>query len=158
MELGMNNAIMKKETYFASRDRKGWPDPKELEPYFLAPPGKRWFFETSNDEASLSLKNPDNTQADTSLDMTGHPEHGVFLEYKKWGGGYRDTYYSNGDLTRLAEHVRTLHDCLLPIGLFIPFEEAWKAVKEFMETEGMLPRSIDWIASHELPPDTFPPP
>ena len=40
-----------------------------------------------------------------------------------------------------------MHDTVLPIGLFIPFEKAWTAVKEFIETDGKLPRSIEWIAN-----------
>jgi hypothetical protein len=61
-------------------------------------------------------------------------------------------------LTRLREWVRSLHDTPLPVGLFIPFEQAWKAVKEFIETDGQLPKSIEWIANRDLPPNTFPDP
>jgi len=50
------------------------------------------------------------------------------------------------------------HDTPLPVGLFIPFERAWSAVKEFMETEGALPKSIEWVANRDLPPNTFPDP
>ena len=46
----------------------------------------------------------------------------------------------------------------MPVGLFIPFAEAWKAVKEFMETEGQLPTSIEWIKGEDLPEGTFPDP
>jgi hypothetical protein len=46
----------------------------------------------------------------------------------------------------------------LSVGLFIPFPVAWKAVKEFMETDGELPRSIEWIATGDLPAQTFPEP
>jgi hypothetical protein len=46
----------------------------------------------------------------------------------------------------------------MPIGLFIPFEEAWKAVKEFMERDGALPRSIAWISSKDIPEEAFPDP
>jgi hypothetical protein len=30
------------------------------------------------------------------------------------------------------------------------------AVKEFIETDGGLPSSIEWIANNDLPPNTFP--
>jgi hypothetical protein len=43
----------------------------------------------------------------------------------------------------------------MPVGLFISFEQAWRAVKEFLETDGALPKSIAWIANQDLPPDTF---
>jgi hypothetical protein len=74
------------------------------------------------------------------------------------GGGLKLTYSSKGDLRRLREWVRGLHDTPLPIGLFISYEEAWKAVKEFIETDGQLPKSIEWIANRDLPPNTFPDP
>ena len=46
----------------------------------------------------------------------------------------------------------------MPIGLYIPFERAFAAVKEFIETDGELPKSIEWIANRELPPNAFPRP
>jgi hypothetical protein len=35
---------------------------------------------------------------------------------------------------------------------------AWKAVKEFLESDGKLPTSIGWIANGDLPANTFPEP
>jgi hypothetical protein len=70
----------------------------------------------------------------------------------------RRAIVQKGDLRRLKEYVRTLHGTPLPVGLFVPFPAAWKAVKEFMQTDGALPASIEWIASDELPSDAFPDP
>jgi hypothetical protein len=157
---------MRKSTYFASRPSEGWPKPKELERYFLAPPGQRWFFETGNDGASFEAEGVDGTEhlaankgrIDIHLSMWGNPDQGIFLMYEKWGGGPRETYSSKGDLTRLSELVRSMHNTPLPVGLFIPFATAWKAVKEFIETDGQRPKSIDWLANKDLPPNTFPDP
>lgn len=157
---------MRKSVYFDTYDGSGWPDPRELERYFLAPPGQRWFFETGNDSAGLWAEGVDGTEhleankgrIDVDLDMWGHPELGVLLIYSKWGGGLKETYSSKGDLSRLREWVRSTHDTPLPVGLFIPYALAWKAVKEFIETDGQLPKSIEWIANRDLPPDTFPDP
>ena len=157
---------MRKSTYFASSASKGWPHPKELERYFLAPRGHRWFFETRNDSGSLTAEGADGTEhlqegkgrIDIDLQMWGHPDLGVLLIYSKWGGGLKLTYSSKGDLRRLREWIRSTHDDPLPVGLFIPFEQAWKAVKEFIETDGQLPKSIEWIANRNLPPNTFPDP
>ena len=137
-----------------------------MERYFLAPPGRRWFFETENDSASLTAEGVDGTEhleadkgrINVDLDMWGNPEHGVLLIYSKWGGGLKQTYSSKGDFARLREQVRSMHDTVLPVGLFIPFDKAWTAVKEFIETDGKLPKSIEWIANRDLPPNTFPDP
>lgn len=157
---------MRKRTYFDSRRRAGWPRPKELEHYFLAPRGKEWFSTGGNDGARLSAEGlygtehlePNKGRIDVHLSMWGNSDHGVFLMYEKWGGGIRETYSSKGDLTRLREWVRSLHDTPLPIGLFIPFKNAWEAVKEFIETDGEFPKSIEWIANKDLPANTFPDP
>lgn len=157
---------MKKSTYFASRPSTGWPKPVEIEHFFLAPPGRRWFFETGNDGARFLVEGLNGTEhleahksrVDADLMMWAHPDLGVLLIYSKWGGGFKETYSSKGNLARLGEHVRSMHDTLLPVGLFIPFEMAWKAVKEFIETDGALPKSIAWIANRDLPPSTFPDP
>jgi hypothetical protein len=157
---------MRKTTYFDPFPRDGWPEPKELEPYFLASKGQEWSYAGGNDNWGLGaegLHATENLQAyrdrvDVRLRMWGNPEHGVLLIYQKWGGGHNDAFSSKGDLRRLRDLVRTLHDDSLPAGLFIPFAQAWKAVKEFIETDGELPKSIDWIANKDLPPNTFPDP
>lgn len=157
---------MKKRAYFDSYWGSGWPDIEWLRPYFLGPPERRWFAHTGNDSGGLSLLGVEGTEhleqnkgrIDVHLDMWGQPQLGVLLIYWKAGGGYRDTYTSKGDMSRLRELVRSTHDTPLPVGLFIPFEQAWRAVQEFMETEGALPTSIAWVANRDLPPNTFPDP
>ena len=157
---------MKKSGYFASCASEGWPNPKDIEHYFLAPLGQRWFFETGNDSGSFTAEGVDGTEhmqankgrIDINLRMWGNPDHGVLLIYSKWGGGHKQTFSSKGDLSRLRDLVRSTHDDPLPIGLFIPFAQAWRAVKEFIETDGALPKSIEWIANRDLPPNTFPDP
>jgi hypothetical protein len=51
-----------------------------------------------------------------------------------------------------------MHGDLMPIGLYVPFERAWAAVKEFMEMDGALPKSIAWIGEDDIPDDAFPDP
>jgi hypothetical protein len=157
---------MQKRAHFANHRGWGWPRASDVEHYFLAPPGQEWFYDGGNDAAALRIQGVHGTEhlgankgrIDVTLEMWGHPEHGVLLIYSRWGGGYKENYSSKGDLSRLREWVRSLHATPLPVGLFIPFREAWKAVKEFMETDGELPKSIAWIANKDLPPNTFPDP
>jgi hypothetical protein len=157
---------MRKRSHFASRRSNGWPNPAEIERYFLAPPGQRWFFETRNDSAGFAVEGVNGTEhlepykdrIDIHLSMWGHRELGVLVFYQKFGGGHREAFTSKGDMTRLREWVRSTHDTPLPVGLFIPYEQAWKGVKEFLETDGQLPKSIEWVANRDLPAGTFPDP
>ena len=158
--------MKKKHIYFDRFWGPEWPSLKQLEPYFLAPKGKEWFYAGGNDGARLSIEGlygtdrlePYKDRVDAELMMWGNAGLGVLLIYTKHGGGFKETFSSKGDLTRLREWVRNSHDTPLPVGLFVPFASAWGAVKEFIETEGDLPRSIAWIANRDLPPDTFPDP
>jgi hypothetical protein len=156
---------VRKTTYFDDLPERGWPDPKDLEPFFLAPPGREWSYSGGNDSWSLHAEGlygtehlePGTGRVDVDLYMVGHPLHGVTCAYSKWDGRAKQKfeYSSQGDLSRLRERVLSRHGTSLPIGLFIPFAEAWKAVKEFIETDGELPKSIEWIAVADLPPNAF---
>jgi hypothetical protein len=89
--------------------------------------------------------------------MWGHPEFGVLLIYKKWRGHYKETLVPKAISSPEGTRAE-LHEMQLPAGLFIPFEKGWLAAKEFVETDGKLPKSIDWIENEKLPPGMFPPP
>jgi hypothetical protein len=93
---------------------------------------------------------------DIDLDLMGNPGLGVFVMYRQFGPGRRQTAYSKGDMRRLGEWVPNAYEDLIPVALFIPFERAWPAVKEFIETDGGLSGSIEWISSGDLPPGTWP--
>ena len=157
---------MRKFAQFADFIGYDWPSLEFLRPYFFSSGGKVWFDHGGSDAARLGLEGLDETEhlrlgegrIQISLDMWGNPKYGVLLIWSKYGKGPRIDYTSKGDLSRLRELTRGLHGTPLPIGLFIPFDEAWKAVKEFIETEGQLPKSIEWIKNSDLPPNTFPDP
>lgn len=156
--------FIRKQSYFASRPVDGWPRPEEIEHYFLAPAGQRWFFETRNDSGGFSAQEMNSLDQSIrvpggfhlSFGMWGHPELGVLLTYSRWEDGTKQSYVSKGDVTRLTSWVRSFHGTALPVGLFIPYQEAWGATKEFLESDGALPSSIEWIASADLPAGTFP--
>ena len=156
---------MRKTAYFCGRAVERWPNKIELEEYFFAPQGRR-FFESGTDSASLDARGLYGTESleqgkgriDVVLFLWGHPEYGVYLSYQKRDGDYGDAYVSMGDLGRLGEWVETTHEDLASIGLFISVENAWKAVREFVETGGELPKAIEWIRADDLPSHAFPEP
>ena len=157
---------MRKSIDLGLHDQDGWPNPKELEHYFLGPQREYWHPESRSDAAALWAKGVHGTEhldvekgrIDIELLIWRNPDFGVLLIYSKWGGPYKEMFSSKGNLSRLHAFVRAAHDTLLPVGLFVPFGAAWKAVKEFIETDGELPKSIEWIANQDLPPGTFPDP
>ncbi|MFM9943211.1 MAG: Imm1 family immunity protein [Hyphomicrobiaceae bacterium] len=159
---------MQKYSYFASQRLYKWPSLKLIEPYFLAPPGTEWFShgKGANDSGGFSLQGVDSThdlpygqgRVDINLNLWGCPGLGVLLIYEKIGGPDDFHFVSKGDLSRRGEYVRSTHDTPLPVAHFVPFAEAWEAVKEFMATEGQLPKSIEWVAGEDLPDNTFPDP
>lgn len=157
---------MNKRTHFDTYWGPGWPETSWLGRYFLTTRGQHDFFASGNDNWGLKAEGVDGTEhlpqlkgrIDVNLNIQGHPDLGVLLQYRKTGRLPIETYYSKGDLTRLHQWVKTAHGDRMPISLFIPFEAAWKAIKEFMERDGALPTSIAWIANADLPADAFPPP
>lgn len=157
---------MRKHTYFDDYWDDGWPPLNWLEPYFLTPAGRKKFFSDGNDSWGIGIWGVDGTEhlepyksrIDIDLTIQGNPKLGVLLCYRRSGGGQGMSYYSKGDLTRLHEWVKSTHDDLLPVGLFIPWEKAWNAVKEFIECDAALPTCIEWINANDLPPNTFPGP
>ncbi len=159
---------MKKHAYFHKYRGDGWPSLDYLEPYFTQPPPQEgWFPNSGNDSGGLDLIGVEGTEhlprfhgrKDIVLSMWGNPEHGVLMIYERQGGPEQHiAFASKGDMSRIKDWVRTLHDDPMPIGLYIPFAKAWEAVKEFMATEGQLPTSIEWIDMSTLPEGTFPDP
>ena len=158
---------MKKTIHFDSFAREGWPQPSELQRFFLAPQGREWSYRGGNDHWGIDVDGlfgtdglPDHERVSVSLSMVGNPDLGVSLFYSKWDGRVRRkfSYNSKGDFERVGEVVRSLQGDLWPVAFFVPFAVAWSAVREFMETDGELPTSIEWIASEELLSGTFPDP
>ncbi|HEV7877150.1 Imm1 family immunity protein [Bradyrhizobium sp.] len=158
---------MRKNCYLHDHDGPFWPRPDQLEKDFLAPRGRLWASPNGNDHWGLGVEGlygtdalPHRESVNVKLDMIGSPDHGVLLQYNKWDGRIqrRDCYVSKGDLSRLRRFMYSLHGDPYSLGVFIPFESAWKAVKEFIEKDGELPTSIEWVAAGALPPETFPAP
>jgi hypothetical protein len=154
---------MRKQVYFDTFEGRFWPAPYQLQPYFLGPKGQEWFFETGNDSACLTIETgPEDVKADSyvrvDLYINGHRDHGVTFAYGRWDGSLKERrgYSSKGDLSRLHEFVYSQHGTPLSLGLFVPFPAAWQALKEFIETDGQLPKNIEWINDDDLPPSAFP--
>jgi len=157
--------MVRKTAYVASQQIDGWPQPQEIEHFFLAPQGQEWTYAGGNDGWTLTIEGLHGTanakridQVNVTLYVMGYPGLGVFLLYSKWDGrvGRKQSLNSKGNLDRLGEFVVSLHGDSMSVGLFVPFSVAWKAVKEFIVAGGELPTSIEWIATADLPPGTFP--
>jgi len=165
---------MKKRVHVVQFKGPFWPLPDQLAPFFLTINGQQRTYSRGNDNWGLSIsglygteawptyvqdpEHADSTQVEAHLSLWAHPKLGVLIMYERYGGGLSDTYFTFSDLSRLNQWVETRHGDLRPVGLFIPFRDAWPAVKEFMDTEGELPKCINWVSADDLPAGTFPDP
>ena len=150
---------MRKSCSFHDFDASGWPSPDDLKKYFLA--GGRLWASQDNDSWALRAEGlygtvvlPRSDAVTAELRMTGSPDHGVTLDFARWHGRIRrlDRYCSVGDLRRLQRFMISRQGEPYSLGLFIPFERAFGAVKEFIESDGELPTSIEWISGDGFPP------
>ena len=159
---------MRKESSFDEHWGDGWPDLHNIQACLLDPKRRAAFFAKGLDGGSFSVRGLYGTEklpvrgglVTAHLFLHLNPDHGAKLVYARWDGRVqnKDEFHSKGDLSRLGEFVRSFHDTPLSVGLFIPFEQGWQAIKEFIETEGELPKSIEWVDDKALPPGTFPDP
>ena len=157
---------MRKDSAFNDHWGAGWPELSDIESCFLDPTARAQYFVKGQDGGKFSIEGLYGTEGlpaqgglvNVTLFLSMSPQYGASLFYKKWDGRVRRQtgYSSKGDLSRLDEFIWSFHKTPLSVGLFIPFEEGWKAVKEFIETEGELPQSIAWVNNRDLPSETFP--
>jgi hypothetical protein len=156
---------MKKITSFRGYEGPGWPDRQWLAPYFLTPAGRQAVFGFRNNHWGLVARGVDGTEdlsfdkeINVSLHIIGKPDLGVLLYYDRLSATDGYTYFSVGNLKMLRTLVEAKPGTRMPLGLFIPFEQALKVVVEFADTNGALPKCIEWIASTDLPKGSFPEP
>jgi hypothetical protein len=143
-----------------------WPEIGWLEPFFHDSAGQVAPLQLDRREGSFYLEGVDGTgglsrhsgRVDISLMLWANPERGVMLEHRKFGGGIDIAWFSKGDLRFRLNWVWSKYGTPLSTGFFIPAERAWLAVKQFIQMDGALPDSIEWVDERELPADTFPPP
>jgi immunity protein Imm1 of predicted polymorphic toxin system len=156
---------MKKVTSFRGYDGPGWPNQKWLEPFFLTSAGRREVFGVRNNGWGLRARGVDGTEdlpfdkeINITLHIIGKPDLGVLLVYDRMSATDGYSYYSVGDPKMFRTLVKATQVSRMPLGLFIPFEQALKAVVEFIQTNGARPKCIEWIAPSELPEGSFPEP
>jgi Immunity protein Imm1 len=147
-----------KETHFHRLPADGWPNPARLRPFFFDPSLQDWGVAWGLNATNVDPKELAgwDQPTDLRLTMAGSQFHGVFFQYRRFGAGRGQTYYAKGDLRRMREWVEIGQGDLYPVGLFVPFEAAWRAVKEFIERNGALPECIEWVDRGDLPHGTFP--
>jgi hypothetical protein len=136
-----------------------------LERYFVEAEGG-WPLVGGNDNWGLTIDGLEGTEdllrpedrVTVHLNMIGHPGHGVAFVHDRWDGRTKQAiqYTSKGDLRRIREIYHAVQDTPVFVGTFIPFANAYRAVKEFMETDGELPKSVEWIPTGDLPWEALP--
>ena len=126
-----------------------------------APPGRAGFLKQETTvrvswlKEQIGLKHLEyyKGRIDIELAMWGHPRPWRSADLVQAGRRLQADVQLEGRLEP-PSGVGSQHSrYAMPIGLFVPYETAWKAVKEFIETDGELPKSIEWIANRDLPPE-----
>jgi hypothetical protein len=159
---------MRKEGSFDEHWGDGWPELANVEACMLDPDERQAMFARGADGGSFIITSHVDTKTppplaglmSSALFLSMVPDLGASLQYNHWDARLQKTrvFVSKGDLSRLGDFVRSFHGTPLSVGLFISFEDGFRAVKEFIETEGERPTSIEWIDAETLPPETFPDP
>lgn len=144
----------------------GWPALSYVESCFLDPVIREKNIAWGSDGGNLSVDGLYGTEGlpergglvTATLYIFMNAQFGASLQLTRWDGRTQKqtTHVSKGDLSRLDVFVFSKHETPLSVGLFIPFERAWLAVKEFMKTEGELPTAITWCDARDLPSGTWP--
>ena len=144
---------------FCSFFENHWPSVPEIRPFFERYDRKEW--SRGGEGQSLVLYGAEGTEnlepfkdrIDIHLAVYDDPECGALLMYDKTGGKYSEHYYSLGDSVRFYETVKSREGSPLSKGLFVPLEQAWLAVEDFLLNEGQRSGRIHWIQADELSPD-----
>lgn len=164
----MDGGVQAMRKWFTFDTGEGtWVGPERFAPIFLDAK-RRDFFSEGKEGGFFSVDGLEGTEdlqpatgrVDALLYVMMHPKYGVVLYYRHWNGKTRIkiSLCSKGDLRLLGQYVRTVYyETPLDRGLFVSFEQAWSAVEEFMENDGSLPRSVEWVSESEIPqiPDTM---
>jgi hypothetical protein len=148
---------------FTEFPRMRWPALSELRPYFVGPHRKPWPQDGGNDDWGLHVY-PEGKDLPNGkfwlrkhywFHMVGHDDYGVYLHWQRTGYGTQELFFGKGDLSKLKLQVRSLQGDAWPLGLFIPFDQAWLAVEDFIMGNGARSSRIDWLRPEDLPENTF---
>jgi Immunity protein Imm1 len=138
-----------------------WPQIQSLSEYFKPLLGTTpWKFKTHGlDDVWfwISQKDAEHFEVRTELRLIGVPGYGVYISY--WQSGVKTgglNFYAKGDLARIKDCAANRRGDLFSLALLVPFSAAYSALAEFLETNGALPKCIEWVEPSEVP-DAFPP-
>ncbi|MEM7303584.1 MAG: hypothetical protein AAF468_21095 [Pseudomonadota bacterium] len=142
-----------------------WPDPAEIKPFFSPEYENNEIYHGGGDDAVITLEGIDGTEhlqlgegrKDIVLMMWFSPKFGVMLFYHRYGIEDGEIYYSKGDMSKIHTVKRNKHSDPLPVALFIPFDDAFNALEDFINSEGKRSDRIEWVSGLDIPSNTFPP-
>jgi hypothetical protein len=154
---------MKTVAYFGGLWGEDWPSVEWLEPHFHAPPGGVSPLQARRGGGRFEIDEEGHVatgdrRISAKLLLFADPKYGLLLDLRRSVDGMRESFVSKGNLQRRLEWVKTPQGTPLSIGLFVPIETGWAAVKQFIETKGAQPTAIEWVSEQDLPSDTFPTP
>jgi hypothetical protein len=87
---------------------------------------------------------------EVTLMIEPNPDYGIYLRFVDDEEGIE--LLSLSDKNNLSEVVEVNDDLYASLGLFVPIEEAWKAISDFVTT-GRASDRIEWISVEDMPED-----
>ena len=106
------------------------------------------FCQEGSGDGFIDYKFDDNHEV--SLMIEPNPDYGIYLHFMNDDEGIE--MLSLHDRNRLSEVVEYNDEMYASMGLFLPLEDAWKAISDFVAT-GQVSDKISWISVNEMPED-----
>ncbi len=139
-----------------------WPPIATLEREFMDPTRREWAYWDGSGAAGGYMKisgiegteaQPDGrTRSGATISIRAHRQFGATLSHHWWDAksATATTHLSLGDRSLLSQ-MTTLDDRQpYPIGLFIPFELAWLAFRDFIQEPTRVTSAVPWINGVDL--------
>lgn len=121
------------------------PTEEEIEPLFFEKFPEAW---TEDADITCYIRDGEYYR----LSIVANCRYGIWLWYRySRSDSQEENYISLGDPERLNQYVEVVEDSLTLEGLYLPPEQAWLAVRDFLNLEGLRSDKISWLSEDQIP-------
>ncbi|AQQ02761.1 hypothetical protein B0E33_03410 [Roseibium algicola] len=121
------------------------PTNEQIEPLFLENFPEAW---TEDADVTWYLQDSECYH----LSIVANPQYGIWLWHRhNRPDGSEENYISLGNIEKLDTYVEAVEDSLTLEGFFLPPEQAWLAVQDFINSPGVRSERINWMHEDQVP-------